>query len=204
MNRNDIRDLYIHAFKGTSPDVTKFSSNDIKETLRAELSALAPNKYEYERNKQTIFQIIQEAFDEVIPAYVGSFIGQFAEVKQVPNGQKARFKVKRGRRRAKTFVTEVLTLISEEEGFPRLKGAFKYNKNEVIIETLLGPSLDKIIHFYNKPFTVPTICLIGIEIIKRLESLHKLGILHNDLKPSNFSWGIFKEGEIKNKNETPK
>ncbi len=107
MNRNDIRDLYIHAFKGTSPDVTKFSSNDIKETLRAELSALAPNKYEYERNKQTIFQIIQEAFDEVIPAYVGSFIGQFAEVKQVPNGQKARFKVKRGRRRAKTFVTEV-------------------------------------------------------------------------------------------------
>lgn len=107
MNKNDIRDLYIHAFKGTSPDVTKYSVGDVKETLRAELQALAPNKYEYERNKQTIFQIIQEAFDEVIPAYVGSFIGQFAETKQVPNGQKARFKVKRGRRRAKTFVTEV-------------------------------------------------------------------------------------------------
>ena len=34
-----------------------------------------------------------------------------------------------------------------------------------------------------------------------MESLHKLGILHNDLKPSNFSWGIFKNGEIINKNE---
>lgn len=46
-----------------------------------------------------------------------------------------------------------------------------------------------------------TICLICIEIIRRLDSLHKFGILHNDLKPSNFSWGIFKNGEIINKNE---
>ena len=107
MNKNDIRDLYIHAFKGTSPDVTQFSVQDVKETLRAELRALAPNKYEYERNKVDIFQIIQEAYDEVLPAYVGNFIGQFAEIKSVPNGQKASFIVKRGRRRAKTFVTEV-------------------------------------------------------------------------------------------------
>ena len=106
MNKNDIRDLYIHAFRGTSP-ATEFSVKDVKETLRAELKALAPNKYEYERNKVDIFQIIQEAYDEVLPQYVGSFIGQFAEIKSVPNGQKASFIVKRGRRRAKTFVTEV-------------------------------------------------------------------------------------------------
>lgn len=107
MNKNDIRDLYIHAFKGTSPDVTQFSVKDVKETLRAELKALAPNKYEYEKNKLEIFQIIQESFDEVLPDYVGNFIGQFAEIKSVPNGQKASFIVRRGRRRAKTFVTEV-------------------------------------------------------------------------------------------------
>lgn len=106
MNKNDIRDLYIHAFKGTSP-ATEFSVKDVKETLRAELKALAPNKYEYERNKLEIFQIIQESFDEVLPDYVGNFIGQFAEIKSVPNGQRASFIVKRGRRRAKTFVTEV-------------------------------------------------------------------------------------------------
>lgn len=106
MNKNDIRDLYIHAFKGTSP-ATEFSVKDVKETLRAELKALAPNKYEYEKNKLEIFQIIQEAFDEVLPDYVDNFIGQFAEIKPVPNGQRASFIVKRGRRRAKTFVTEV-------------------------------------------------------------------------------------------------
>ena len=106
MNKNDIRDLYIHAFKGTSP-ATEFSVKDVKDTLRAELKALAPNKYEYEKNKLEIFQIIQEAYDEVLPDYVGNFIGQFAEIKSVPNGQRASFIVKRGRRRAKTFVTEV-------------------------------------------------------------------------------------------------
>jgi hypothetical protein len=107
MNKNDIRDLYIPAFKGTSRDVTQFSVKEVQDSLRAELRALAPNKYEYERNKLEIFQIIQESFDEVLPDYVGNFIGQFAEIKSVPNGQRASFIVKRGRRRAKTFVTEV-------------------------------------------------------------------------------------------------
>jgi hypothetical protein len=107
MNKNDIRDLYIHAFKGTSPDVTRFSVADVKDTLVEELRALAPNKYEYEKNKLDIFQIVQETFDEVLPSYVGNFIGQFAEIKSVGNCQRASFIVKRGRRRAKTFVTEV-------------------------------------------------------------------------------------------------
>lgn len=109
MNRNDIRDLYIHAFKGTSPDVTQFSVADVKETLKAELQALAPDINTYRKNKYDIFQIIQEAYDEVLPAYVGNFIGQFAEIKNVPLGQRAIFNVKRGRRRAKTFITEVGT-----------------------------------------------------------------------------------------------
>ena len=107
MDRNAIRDLYIHAFKGTSPDISRFSVKDVKETLKEELRALAPDLNTYRRNKLDIFQIIQEAYDEVLPAYVGNFIGQFAEIKPVPNGQKATFIVRRGRRRAKTFITEV-------------------------------------------------------------------------------------------------
>ena len=69
-----------------------------------------------------------------------------------------------------TCALEEITILeqaNEFEGFPRFKGAFKYKKNDVIIETLLGPSLDKIIKFYKYPFTFETICLIGIEIIKK-------------------------------------
>lgn len=107
IDTNALKDLYIHVFKGTSPDVTRYSASDVRETLRKELTALAPNRIAFEKNKYEIFQIIQEAYDEVIPDYVGNVIGRFAEIKTVPDGQRASFRVKRGRRRAKTFITEV-------------------------------------------------------------------------------------------------
>ena len=107
MDRNAIRDLYVHVLRGTSPDVTEYSVKDVKETLVEEFTKLAPNRIEYHKNKYDIFQIIQEAYDEVLPQYVNSFMGSFADIKQVSMGQSASFLVKRGRRRAKTFITEV-------------------------------------------------------------------------------------------------
>ncbi len=107
MDKNAIRDLYVHAFKGTSPDVTKFSNTDVKETLKDEIHAIAHDYNSYRRNKLDLFEILQEAYDDIIPDYVGSFVGSFAEIKTVANGQKASFIRKRGRRRAKTFITEV-------------------------------------------------------------------------------------------------
>lgn len=107
MDKNAIRELFVHSFRGTSPDVTKFSTKDVKETLSEEIHALAGTYNDYRRNKLDLFEILSEAYDEVIPEYVGNFISAFAEIKTVPNGQKARYIVKRGRRRAKTFITEV-------------------------------------------------------------------------------------------------
>ena len=107
MDKNAIRELFVHSFRGTSPDVTKFSTKDVKETLSEEIHALAGTYNDYRRNKLDLFEILSEAYDEVIPEYVGNFISSFAEIKTVPNGQKARYIVKRGRRRAKTFITEV-------------------------------------------------------------------------------------------------
>lgn len=107
MDKNGIRELFVHAFKGTSPDVTQYSVKDVKETLSDEIHALAHDFNSYRRNKLDLFEIIQEAYDEIIPEYIGNFVSSFAEVKTVPDGQKASFRVLRGRRRAKTFVTEV-------------------------------------------------------------------------------------------------
>lgn len=107
MDKNAIRELFVHAFKGTSPDVTRFSANDVKATLMDEIHKIAYDYNSYRRNKLDLFEILQESYDEIIPDYVGNFVGQFAEIKNVPNGQKATFRVKRGRRRAKTFITEV-------------------------------------------------------------------------------------------------
>lgn len=96
---------------------------------------------------------------------------------------------------------EILKMTKGLIGFPEIKGICKFRQFDVIIQDLLGPSLKKIIGFHEIPFTEPTICRIGIQILKRLKELHKLNILHNDLKPSNFAWGVFKNNQIESNNK---
>ena len=95
-----IKDLVVCAFKGTSPDPTKFSNSDVKESLRNEIHSLAHDFNSYRRNKLDLFEIMQEAYDEILPQYVEDFMGTFAEIKTVENGKRAQFVVKRGRQRA--------------------------------------------------------------------------------------------------------
>lgn len=107
MDRNAIKDLILCAHYGTSPDPTKFSSADVKATLREEIHKIAHDYDSYRRNKLDLFEIMQEAYTEVLPRSIEDFMGSFAEIKTVADGQKAQFVVNRGRRRAKQFVTEV-------------------------------------------------------------------------------------------------
>ena len=102
-----IKDLVVCAFLGTSPDPTKFSNTDVKESLRNEIHSLANDFNSYRRNKLDLFEIMQEAYDEILPKYVEDFMGTFAEIKTVENCKRAQFVVKRGRQRAKQFITQV-------------------------------------------------------------------------------------------------
>ena len=77
------------------------------------------------------------------------------------------------------------------KGFPTIYSHCIYDKNNIFIESLLGPSLDKLFTFCGKKFPLKTVCILGKEIIKRLESMHDKGILHRDLKPNNLTWGNF-------------
>lgn len=107
IDKSAVRELFVHAFRGTSPDVTKYKAADVKGALMEQIHQIAYDENSYRRNKLDLFEILQEAYDEIIPEYVGDFVGQFAEIKTVPRNTKAMFRVKRGRRRAKTFITEV-------------------------------------------------------------------------------------------------
>lgn len=102
-----IKDLVVCAFRGTSPDPTKFSNEDVKSALRDEIHELAHDFNSYRRNKNDLFEIMQEAYDEILPKYVEDFMGTFAEIKTVEAGKRAQFVVKKGRQRAKQFVTQV-------------------------------------------------------------------------------------------------
>ena len=88
----------------------KFSYADLNETLRSELVELAGTFQLYRENKNTIFALIEETINDVLPKKVMEQYGQFAEVKTFAQGDKPVFKQKisaASRRRAKQFITKV-------------------------------------------------------------------------------------------------
>lgn len=91
-----------------------FTIEQVNKTLQNEFNALlgnGNNRYRaFQENKNAIYRLIEEAIDEVLPARVMDRYMDFAEVKNIPQGDKAVFKLKiteAARKRAKSFVTRV-------------------------------------------------------------------------------------------------
>ena len=57
---------------------------------------------------------------------------------------------------------------------------------------LLGPNIAKLFEFCDNKFSMKTIYWIGIEMIKRVETMHKYDYIHRDIKPENFLIGLQK------------
>lgn len=55
---------------------------------------------------------------------------------------------------------------------------------------ILGSSLVDLLAYCGGKFSLITTCLIALQFISRIETLHEIGYLHRDLKPENFLIGI--------------
>jgi len=87
-----------------------YSYSELNETLRDEFKELAGTYALYRENKNTIFSLIEETIEDVLPARVMEQYGQFAEVKTFNQGDKPIFTQKitqASRRRAKQFIGKV-------------------------------------------------------------------------------------------------
>lgn len=88
----------------------KFSYADLNDTLRDELRALAGTYSLFRANKNTIFELIEETIDDVLPKKVLEQYAQFAETKVFAQGDKPIFTQRittAARKRAKQFITKV-------------------------------------------------------------------------------------------------
>lgn len=101
----EIKELALNAARGTAPE--NYSVENVNDALRDELNAMCGSINEFRRNQYDIFDIIIETADDIVPKKVIDYVGIFAEVKTVGNGQKAMFKRKLGKNRAKKFLTQV-------------------------------------------------------------------------------------------------
>ena len=74
-------------------------------------------------------------------------------------------------------------------GIPELIFFGRSEKYFILIETLLGKSLENLYSESHGNFNIKDICMIGIQILDRLEYIHNKNIIHRDIKPDNFVIG---------------
>lgn len=91
-------------------DTEKYSAAEVNQALRDELNSIACDYKTFRENKNTIFRLIEETIDEVLPVRVMQQFERFADVRTVAQGDKAIFTqriTEAAKKRAKTFVTRV-------------------------------------------------------------------------------------------------
>lgn len=134
MNKTDLKQLALAAISASSApsldfsyDGQQYSVEALNGTLRAELNTLANTPAAYRRNKNLVFELIEEVIDEKLPERIRNTYAAFAETRVYGQGDKPVFTVKTGKARARQFVTRV--------ALAGIYETFKLDKTSFSVET---------------------------------------------------------------------
>lgn len=127
--RSEIKELALIAYSKQVPVIAgkNYSLESVEDTLRAKFKELAPNHKAYRKNKNEIFELIEETVDEIAPNKIIERIGAFSEVKSFRQGDRPKFKKKLGRKNVQRFITRV--------GLGGIYERVRLDKSEFTIET---------------------------------------------------------------------
>jgi casein kinase 1 len=77
-------------------------------------------------------------------------------------------------------------------GFPEIKEAFETEGRAYLVLEELGNNIDSLRLKCGGRLGLKTVLMVGLQVLDRLEYLHKSELLHGDVKPSNFMVGKHK------------
>ena len=91
--------------------------------------------------------------------------------------------------------TTIYQYLNNTEGIPNVLWFGIYNNNYYMAMNILGQSLRDIIEDKSL-LSLDYVLLLGNQMVKRLESIHSLGLIHRDVKPDNFLFGCNDKTDI--------
>jgi len=126
----------------------------------------------------------------------GAF-GAVLKGEHVHNNEKVAIKIEKKTSPVNMLKNEskIYLMLNKEDsvgGFPNLKWFGKDEQFYYMVLELLGESLVSFKSTSSSDLSIPLpiVAKIGVQIIQRIKSVHQKGLIHRDIKPDNFLFGL--------------
>lgn len=122
----------------------------------------------------------------------GAFGAVCAAVHKTHNKKVAvKFRLKANKEEMPSFHKEAVIMrdLALERFFPRLKEYKNTYSLEFVVMDRLGPNLEVLFRECGKKLSLKTVAMLAIQMLERVEILHRYGLIHRDIKPANFTVG---------------
>eukprot|EP00928_Gymnodinium_smaydae_P053261 TRINITY_DN37297_c0_g1_i1.p1 TRINITY_DN37297_c0_g1~~TRINITY_DN37297_c0_g1_i1.p1 ORF type:complete len:329 (-),score=43.28 TRINITY_DN37297_c0_g1_i1:437-1423(-) len=94
------------------------------------------------------------------------------------------------------YEAKMLKLLSGSQGFPTVHWYGVEGDFNVAVYELLGPSLQDLFDYSGCKFSLKTVLMLADQMITRIESIHRKGIIHRNIKPGHFLIGLGSKANI--------
>eukprot|EP00484_Ammonia_sp_Unknown_P023891 CAMPEP_0197035166 /NCGR_PEP_ID=MMETSP1384-20130603/13036_1 /TAXON_ID=29189 /ORGANISM="Ammonia sp." /LENGTH=747 /DNA_ID=CAMNT_0042465191 /DNA_START=238 /DNA_END=2481 /DNA_ORIENTATION=+ len=142
-------------------------------------------------------KVIQGRFHLIKKLGAGSF-GEIFEAKDLKTGKLYACKAESIRSKHPQLRLEynIYRALQQSKYFVRVWGFVTHYNHQIMIMDKLGESLEQLFTSCGRKFSIHCVCQIAIQILSRIEELHKHDYLHRDIKPDNFLIGHVPSGDL--------